>query len=789
MEGEGNYASTAFSDTRDQETNQGLTLPPKIQSNDPWLFDATGSGSLNDEELEALLGPVDWDQEQDKQRENASKEDASRGDNVVVGLSRADVDSPEPPNKRRRVSVELELEPAQDTESSRLTDSVRKEPSKPIENTEQVGNSSIICNSAKQSKQASSLIATFESSPSTSPEHTHQTSTVNTSDPSPNAAPGNQDEELRLKDRRRHRGEKQVRFHPTSLNLAKPRKKSSKKDLKSGWACKLSFPTPRRKIPPSNQVSVCARTNCWDYANSVQPSALLSQGLGQPKTGTRRPLGGALQPHEASTYGGYPIPAGSQPFLQPAYGETQYGASPVEPAPVAPAQNCEGVAPNQSQQFHDQVHYTSPYQQLRTLNYMSGSATQPIEIEDGETNNPTSNENVVGGNASDIDDGSLFGDDGQCEPGDALDLDRELEMELEKELERELETELSPTVGVQSTRTSTPQTQYTAHTPTTSTTGASSTISSTPPRQWSPDTPRASTERDLSEIQRRVWGRFVSKVDAVNIAFERGLSGFNNSQSAPPECSEAARNESDQSFEEEDHGDRSGGPTLSDLRSLLPLSLAISIAQPVNQGSVLNTILHSYNSAPPDHVVPEQLTKLFDSLANKLNDDKDFRQSTFTYLTSKLASCAGDLIPSSDWKSSKSHLTSSSLKRATADSAREAYTKFPSQLVDETIFSQGLEGITDIEELRKIAIDKEKAKFAQSSLFAHVTKQMEAKCTMAKVGDYEAEIKRLKLALIKEKEETAYWKRAATCVPGLGPHGAPRRWHRDEDYWRRDEDD
>jgi hypothetical protein len=209
MEGEGNYASTAFSDTRDQETNQGLTLPPKIQSNDPWLFDATGSGSLNDEELEALLGPVDWDQEQDKQREDASEEDASRGDDMVAGF-RVDVDSPEPPNKRRRVSVELE--PAEDTETSRLTDSVQAEPSKPIGNIEQVGNSSIICNSAKQSKQPSSLIATFESSPSTSPEHTHQTSIVNTSDPSTNTAPGNQDEELSLEDRRSHRGKKQVRF-------------------------------------------------------------------------------------------------------------------------------------------------------------------------------------------------------------------------------------------------------------------------------------------------------------------------------------------------------------------------------------------------------------------------------------------------------------------------------------------------------------------------------------------------------------------------------------------------
>jgi hypothetical protein len=269
MEGEGNYASTAFSNTRDQETNQGLTLPPKIQSNDPWLFDATGSGSLNDEELEALLGPVDWDQEQDKQRENTSKEDASRGDNLVAGLSRADVDSPEPPNKRRRVSVELELEPAKDTESRRVTESVQAEPSEPIGNIEQVGNSSLICNSAKQSKQASSLIATFESPPSTSPEHTHQTSTVNTSDPSPNTAPGNQDEELSLEDRRRHRGGGKVRFHPTSYNLAKPLKKSSKKALHSGWASKLSFPTPRREIRPSNQINVGARTDCWDYANSV----------------------------------------------------------------------------------------------------------------------------------------------------------------------------------------------------------------------------------------------------------------------------------------------------------------------------------------------------------------------------------------------------------------------------------------------------------------------------------------------------------------------------------------
>ncbi|TAQ91514.1 hypothetical protein B7494_g231 [Chlorociboria aeruginascens] len=54
-QGEGNYASTAISHTRDQETIHGLTLPPKIQSDDPWHFDA--GDLINDEDVEALFGP------------------------------------------------------------------------------------------------------------------------------------------------------------------------------------------------------------------------------------------------------------------------------------------------------------------------------------------------------------------------------------------------------------------------------------------------------------------------------------------------------------------------------------------------------------------------------------------------------------------------------------------------------------------------------------------------------------------------------------------------------------
>ena len=95
-QGEGNYASTVFSDTRDQETDQGLTLSPKIQSSDPWLFDA--AGAFEDQDLDALLGPVQFDLVADEARKNGLEVDALFNEQYQL---------PEPPAKRRKRTREL----------------------------------------------------------------------------------------------------------------------------------------------------------------------------------------------------------------------------------------------------------------------------------------------------------------------------------------------------------------------------------------------------------------------------------------------------------------------------------------------------------------------------------------------------------------------------------------------------------------------------------------------------------------------------------------------------------
>jgi hypothetical protein len=53
--GEGNYASTGLSENRDRKTDHGLTLPPKIQSSDPWPLNAAFS-TEGLEDFEILLG-------------------------------------------------------------------------------------------------------------------------------------------------------------------------------------------------------------------------------------------------------------------------------------------------------------------------------------------------------------------------------------------------------------------------------------------------------------------------------------------------------------------------------------------------------------------------------------------------------------------------------------------------------------------------------------------------------------------------------------------------------------
>jgi hypothetical protein len=99
-QGEGNYASSVFSNTRDQETVQGLTLSPKIQSSDPWLFGA--ADAFGDQDLDALLGPVQFD---------LIAEEARRSNLDIDTLFNDEYQLPEPPAKKRKLTMELSKEP------------------------------------------------------------------------------------------------------------------------------------------------------------------------------------------------------------------------------------------------------------------------------------------------------------------------------------------------------------------------------------------------------------------------------------------------------------------------------------------------------------------------------------------------------------------------------------------------------------------------------------------------------------------------------------------------------
>ena len=50
--GEGNYVSTRSSENRDQKTDHGLTIPPKIQSSEPWRLRTV----FSTKEPEVLIG-------------------------------------------------------------------------------------------------------------------------------------------------------------------------------------------------------------------------------------------------------------------------------------------------------------------------------------------------------------------------------------------------------------------------------------------------------------------------------------------------------------------------------------------------------------------------------------------------------------------------------------------------------------------------------------------------------------------------------------------------------------
>ena len=99
IEGEGIYASTVSSDTRGP-TDQGLTLSPKIQLNDPWLFDA--ADSFQDQDLDALLGPVNFD---------LIAEEAQKRNYGADFLIDSEYQPYEPPAKRRKFTRALSAAP------------------------------------------------------------------------------------------------------------------------------------------------------------------------------------------------------------------------------------------------------------------------------------------------------------------------------------------------------------------------------------------------------------------------------------------------------------------------------------------------------------------------------------------------------------------------------------------------------------------------------------------------------------------------------------------------------
>jgi hypothetical protein len=88
--GEGNYASAESKD------RSGLTLPPKIQSSDPWLFDATNS--ISNEDFEALLGPLQVDLDGERLRREGS---------WIPTLLDTEHQPSEPPRKKPSLTGEL----------------------------------------------------------------------------------------------------------------------------------------------------------------------------------------------------------------------------------------------------------------------------------------------------------------------------------------------------------------------------------------------------------------------------------------------------------------------------------------------------------------------------------------------------------------------------------------------------------------------------------------------------------------------------------------------------------
>jgi len=109
-DGEGIYASATVSNTRDQETDQGLTLSPKIHSIDAWQLEA--NGGLSNEEFEAILGPMELE---------LTENNAQQDDSWAYEMFNDDFQAPEPPRKRIRLSREPTKEPVVEPKLSEST--------------------------------------------------------------------------------------------------------------------------------------------------------------------------------------------------------------------------------------------------------------------------------------------------------------------------------------------------------------------------------------------------------------------------------------------------------------------------------------------------------------------------------------------------------------------------------------------------------------------------------------------------------------------------------------------
>lgn len=135
--------------------------------------------------------------------------------------------------------------------------------------------------------------------------------------------------------------------------------------------------------------------------------------------------------------------------------------------------------------------------------------------------------------------------------------------------------------------------------------------------------------------------RYISKKAAVEFGIRKGLLSFNNGQAAPsasPVVGPRSSHQNPTSAAGERNNKQQCLLASPNLEALLPLSIAFAIAQPSHHRSILGTVLDSYNSAAPGHVIPAQLNTLFESLERKLNNDKEFQRSAFAYLAARMAS-------------------------------------------------------------------------------------------------------------------------------------------------------